>query len=121
MDILKKQLGDSVSIADGLERHGEDRLAAVAYALAWTRARGRGGWLTFGGETELDSLAHASRIDPVMARKVVAEEIQRAVAASYGRGIAKCTPRSEAGLPAAMTTHPSSSTYSPSFRSSTSW
>src|SRR5208337_175591 len=38
-----------------------------------------------------------------------------------GRGIAKCTPRSDAGLPAAMTTHPSGSTYSPSLRSRTSW
>ena len=37
-----------------------------------------------------------------------------------GRGIEKCTPRSEAGLPAAMTTQPSGSWYSPSFLSSTS-
>ena len=37
-----------------------------------------------------------------------------------GRGIEKCTPRSEAGLPAAITTQPSGRRYSPSLRSSTS-
>ena len=37
-----------------------------------------------------------------------------------GLGIEKCTPRSEAGLPAAITTQPSGSRYSPSLRSSTS-
>lgn len=87
-------LGDSVTLGDrsgilryvaqGLERHGENRLAAVAYTLAWTRARGQGGWLTFGGQTELDSLKRASTLDAEVARTVVAEEVQRAVAASYG-------------------------------------
>ncbi len=87
-------LGDSVTlvdrsailryVAEGLERHGENRLAAVAYALAWTRARGHGGWMTFGGQTELDSLERASTLDAGVTRAVVAEEIERAVAASYG-------------------------------------
>jgi hypothetical protein len=89
-----RSLGDSVTlgdrsgilryVAEGLERHGENRLAAVAYTLAWTQARGHGGWMTFGGKTELDSLKRASTIDPLTARTVVTEEIQRAVAASYG-------------------------------------
>ncbi|PYS47740.1 MAG: hypothetical protein DMG13_27140, partial [Acidobacteria bacterium] len=89
-----RSLGDSVgfgkrsgilrSVAEGLERHGENRLAAVAYALAWTRSRGHGGWLTFGGETELDALERASTLDEVVASTVVAEEIERAVATSYG-------------------------------------
>ena len=32
------------ALAEGFERHGQKSLAAVAYTLAWTRARGRG-WL----------------------------------------------------------------------------
>lgn len=89
-----RSLGDSVTlgersgilrdVAGGLERHGENRLAAIAYTLAWTRARGHGGWMTFGGQTELDSLERASTLDAGVARAVVAEEIERAVAASYG-------------------------------------
>jgi hypothetical protein len=72
------------SVAEGLERYGESLLATVAYTLAWTRARGHGGWMTFGGETELDSLKRASTLDIRVARTVVAEEVERAVAASYG-------------------------------------
>jgi hypothetical protein len=72
------------SVAEGLERHGKNRLAAVAYAMAWTRTRGHGGWLTFGGEAELDALERASGLDAGIARSVVAEEIERAVATSYG-------------------------------------
>ncbi len=72
------------SVAEGLERYGEIRLAAVGYALAWTRARGHGGWMTFGGQTELDSLERASTLDAEVALAVVAEEVERAVAASYG-------------------------------------
>jgi hypothetical protein len=72
------------SVAEGLERYGEIRLATVACTLAWTRARGHGGWMTFGGETELDSLNRASTLDIRVARTVVAEEVERAVAASYG-------------------------------------
>jgi hypothetical protein len=72
------------SVAEGLERYCEIRLATVAYALAWTRARGHGGWMTFGGQTELDSLGRASTLDAGVACAVVAEEVERAVAASYG-------------------------------------
>lgn len=52
------------SIGEGLDRHGETQLAAVAYALAWTRTRAHGGWLTFGGETQIDSLQRATTLDP---------------------------------------------------------
>ena len=79
-----KRSGIIRSVAEGLERHGENRLAAVAYAMAWTRTRGHGGWLTFGGEAELDALERASVLDAGIARSVVAEEIERAVAISYG-------------------------------------
>jgi hypothetical protein len=73
------------SIAEGLERHGATRLSALAYALTWTRTRGHGGWLTFGGETEIESLRRASTLDAKTATGVVAEEIERIVATGrYG-------------------------------------
>ena len=46
-----------------LERHGHPRLAAVAFALAWTRTRSNGCWMNFGGQKELDSLRHAAQLD----------------------------------------------------------
>ena len=82
--ILGERSGILRHVAEGLERHGENRLAAIAYTLAWTRARGHGGWMTFGGQTELDSLERASTLDAGAACAVVEEEVERAVAASYG-------------------------------------
>jgi hypothetical protein len=70
------------SIAEGLERHEEKRLAAHAYALSWTLTRGRGGWLTFGGQTEIESLLRASILDSETASRVVSDEIERIVAGS---------------------------------------
>lgn len=70
------------SIAEGLERHGEKRLAAHAYALTWTVTRGHGGWMTFGGQTAIDSLVQATRLDSETTNSVVAGEIERIVAAS---------------------------------------
>jgi hypothetical protein len=72
-------------LAEGLERHGYSNLAAQAYTLGWTRARGGGGWLNFGGETALDSLRNATRLDPLITIEVVADETERVVAAGrYG-------------------------------------
>jgi hypothetical protein len=70
------------SIAEGLERHSEFRLAAVAYTLTWTRTCGGGGWLSFGGETEIDALQRATALDPKIACEIVAEEIERAISTS---------------------------------------
>ncbi|MGA4967613.1 AAA family ATPase [Streptomyces pseudogriseolus] len=70
-------------LAEGLERHGQDGLAAEAYALTWVRTRGQGGWLNFGGETSLDALSRAAQIDPVLTFRVVAEEAEAIV--STGR------------------------------------
>jgi len=73
------------NLAEGLERHGHHALAAQAYTLTWTRTRGGGGWLSFGGETALDALRDATRLDPAIAAGLVAEETERAVASSrYG-------------------------------------
>jgi hypothetical protein len=71
------------SLGEGLERHGQPRLAAAALALAWTRTRGNGGWMNFGGQTELDSLRHATRLDADTAWATVASEVTRVVAGSH--------------------------------------
>lgn len=82
---LGERAGILRSIAEGLERHGETQLAALAYALTWTRTRGRGGWLTFGGETEIHSLHRATALDAEVTNALVTEEIERIVATSrYG-------------------------------------
>jgi hypothetical protein len=72
-------------LAEGLERHGYQELAAQAYVLTWTRARGGGGWLNFGGQTALDALHNATRLAPAIAADIVAEETERMVASGqYG-------------------------------------
>jgi hypothetical protein len=77
--------GVLVAIAAGLDRHGHARLAATAYTLAWTRTRGHGGWLTFGGETEINSLHRASELDADATNTTLTREIQRAISTSrYG-------------------------------------
>jgi hypothetical protein len=72
------------AVGEGLERLGEPRLSALAYTLAWTRTRGQGGWLSFGGETEIAALCRASELDPSLACAVVAQEVQRVVASGSG-------------------------------------
>ncbi|WP_309133882.1 ATP-binding protein [Cellulomonas sp.] len=72
------------ALAAGLSRHGEDALAATAGALAWTRARGHGGWLAFGGETQLEDLRAAVRTDPTTAMRTVAAEVAQAVRGGRG-------------------------------------
>jgi hypothetical protein len=67
------------NLAEGLERHGEPRLAARAYTLTWTRTRGGGGWLIFGGETAIDALVRATTLDVETTRSVLSEEVQRIV------------------------------------------
>lgn len=67
-------------LAAGLERHEQTRLATIAYALVWTRTRGRGGWVSFAGEKEISSLRRATELDSTFALEVVAEETGRAVA-----------------------------------------
>jgi hypothetical protein len=82
------RFGDSVvlgALAEGLERHGEQRLATIAYSLDWTRARGRGGSLTFGGATRAESLHRACQLDRNLTLDVVAQEVEHVIATSrYG-------------------------------------
>lgn len=75
------------ALADGLLRLGWDDLAAQAYALHWTRTRGHGGWLTFGGESALDSLREARRLNRGIARGVVMEELELLVGGGWPYGL----------------------------------
>lgn len=72
------------AIAEGLERYGQSTLAAMSYALAWTRTRGKGGWMTFGGETNIASLQRGAQIDRSIVEKTVAEEIERVISQGLG-------------------------------------
>lgn len=65
------------SLAEGFEHRGEFCLAAITYTLVWTRARGQGGWLNFGGETEIDSLRRATKLDRDLVLRTIAEEIEQ--------------------------------------------
>ena len=67
------------ALAEGFERYGQSSLAAMAYALEWTRARGQGGWMTFGGETEIDSLRRATELDRNRTLRTVAAEVEQVV------------------------------------------
>jgi len=66
-------------LAEGLERNHQPRLATMAYTLAWTRARGHGGWLTFGGETEIVALRRAAELDQVLTLKTIAQETEQII------------------------------------------
>ncbi|MDD9981350.1 MAG: hypothetical protein OXU81_08350 [Gammaproteobacteria bacterium] len=72
------------AIAEGLERHGQTALAVIAYTLAWTRTRGRGGWMTFGGETEMVSLRVAAGMDRALVKETLAGEVERVIAHGVG-------------------------------------
>lgn len=72
------------ALADGLERHGLTDLAATAHSLAWTRRRGGGGWMTFGGETNIRSLRRAIELESAVARRTVASEVERSVSRELG-------------------------------------
>lgn len=63
------------AIAEGLEIRGIAQLAVIAHTLTWTRSRGHGGWLTFGGETRLESLRRAATRDKNAALNIIASEV----------------------------------------------
>lgn len=80
---LGDRSGVLAALAQGLERNGQLRLATIAYTLTWTRARGHGGWLTFGGETEIASLRRAAELDRALTLDVIAQETEQII--SRGR------------------------------------
>ncbi|MCF7889840.1 ATP-binding protein [Candidatus Bipolaricaulota bacterium] len=73
MELLSK-------LGKGFERLGREDLTALTYTLRWTRARGGGGWLTFGGKEGLDDLSKAASINSDLTLHLVAEEVGRAIA-----------------------------------------
>ena len=72
------------ALAEGFERYGQVGLATEAYALAWARSGGRGGWLRFGGKTGIESLQRATQLDRMVAFQTIAQEIEHVV--RQGRG-----------------------------------
>lgn len=84
-DVLRFDHKSSVlkNLASGLSRAGFDSLASIANTLAWTNARGGGGWLNFGGEEELEALAEASRQNQSVAAATLISEVRRMI--STGR------------------------------------
>lgn len=74
-------LGD---IAEGLERHGFAHQSVLAYTLNWTRSRDHGGWLNFGGRTNIESLRRAAKTDPKTTLNILATEVERLVRGEYG-------------------------------------
>ena len=72
------------ALAKGFERRGQDSLAALAYTLAWTRRRASGGWLTFGGETDIESLQRATQLDRALVLRTIAEEVEQVISRRLG-------------------------------------
>jgi hypothetical protein len=71
-------------IAEGLVKHGFSAQAVLAYTLHWTSTRGRGGWMNFGGATNLSSLHDAIRLDAKTALEVLSDEIYKAILRRFG-------------------------------------
>ena len=65
------------ALGKGFELRGHRTLAAVALTYAWTRTRGGGGWLAFGGETGLDLLERAAQLDTAATLRTLGDEAQR--------------------------------------------
>ena len=72
------------ALAEGFERHGHRESAAMAFAVAWTRARGSGGWKMFGGETHIESLRRAVELNRPIALRTVSREVERVVSRGTG-------------------------------------
>lgn len=90
-DTISMSKGDELlcELAQGLERHGLRRQAVLAYTLHWTRTRGHGGWLNFGGETNIDSLRKAALLDPQLTLATLATEVEPAVRSGGTLGISQ--------------------------------
>ena len=55
------------SLAQGFERFGLTRLAVIAYVFAYTKSKGGGGWLTFGGKEHEETLRAAVALNAKLA------------------------------------------------------
>ncbi len=54
-------------LAQGFERFGLTRLAVIAYMFAYTKSKGGGGWLTFGGKEHEETLHAAVALNAKLA------------------------------------------------------
>ncbi|WP_298272247.1 hypothetical protein [Gemmatimonas sp.] len=64
-----------VVIAGALEAAGYDSVAAMAYALSYSKARGGDGWLRMGDQTEGFLMDRAIELDAAVARRTIADEV----------------------------------------------
>jgi hypothetical protein len=71
----------------GFERYDQLKLATIAYVLAFVRARGGGGWNSFGGEEHAHWLRHALTLDADEAKRTLAAEVAQAVQGGYITGV----------------------------------
>lgn len=62
-------------LAEGLERLGHARAAALAFSLAYARSRGGGGYLFLGDEKQLPWLQRASALSQDISSRALADEI----------------------------------------------
>ena len=71
------------ALGHGLELLKQERLAAVAHTLAWTRGRGDG-WTAFGGMVGIESLRLAVQLHRGAALRTLAGEVERRVSGGLG-------------------------------------
>ncbi|ECG8596201.1 ATP-binding protein [Salmonella enterica subsp. salamae] len=64
-------------LAECLDNSGHEKLAVVAYTLAFTSARGGRGWLNFGDDTQSAPLRRALEMDKKLALQTLAQETLR--------------------------------------------
>jgi hypothetical protein len=74
LDRFGERAGLLADLGADLEAQGRNDLASRALTLAYTRYRGGGGWLTFGGEKHEDLLVRAFRASRPVALSTLAHE-----------------------------------------------
>lgn len=75
------------SLARTLDNAGYTKLAATTYVLAYSCAKGGGGWHNFGDRVHATSLSRALELDSVQARQVLAEETARKLRSGNVHGV----------------------------------
>ncbi|MFJ4266283.1 ATP-binding protein [Paenarthrobacter nicotinovorans] len=101
---LLATIGDKLADASDVEAHGASAgtnngqepvqsslllrdMAAHALALAWTQARGGGGWLAFGGSEHIELLSRATALSPMVASEAVGIAVERQLHGRQTMGI----------------------------------
>lgn len=77
-------------LAVALDSAGYGRVAAMAYALAYTATRGGGGWLQMGDRAHGHLIVRAVALDAALAHQVVADEVAYALRGTwYNAGVSR--------------------------------